>query len=69
VDCLVALAAAGHTGQLLLGADTTAPGAGPGAAYLLRVLRPRLVRELGEEAADAVFRANPAKAFAVAWRA
>lgn len=67
VESLAALAAAGHTGQLLLGADTTAPGAGPGAPYLLRVLRPRLVRELGEEAADAVFRANPARAFAAVW--
>lgn len=67
VDSLVALAAAGHTDQLLLGADTTAPGAGPGAAYLLRTLRPRLQRELGQEAADAVFRTNPAGALAAPW--
>jgi phosphotriesterase-related protein len=67
VGSLVALASHGHTGQLLLGADTTAPGAGPGAPYLLRVMGPRLVRELGEAAVDALLRANPARAFAVAW--
>lgn len=67
VDGLVALAAAGHTGRLLIGADTTSPGAGPGAAHLLRTLRPRLERELGKAASDAVFRANPAAAFAAPW--
>lgn len=67
VGSLAALASEGHAGQLLLGADTTAPGAGPGAPYLLRVLRPRLIRELGEAAVDALFRTNPARAFAVAW--
>ncbi|WP_333769081.1 phosphotriesterase [Streptomyces sp. IBSBF 2435] len=69
VDSLVALAAAGRTEQLLLGADTTSSGAGPGAAYLLGTLRPRLVRELGREAAETVFRANPARAFAAPWPA
>lgn len=67
VDCLVALAAAGHTEQLLLGADTTTPGGGPGAPHLLRTLRPRLVRELGRGAADAVLRANPCRALAAPW--
>jgi predicted metal-dependent phosphotriesterase family hydrolase len=67
VDSLVALAAAGHTEQLLLGADTTSPGAGPGAPYLLRTLRPRLTRELGESAADTVFRVNPSRALSAPW--
>ncbi|WP_327292534.1 phosphotriesterase family protein [Streptomyces sp. NBC_01198] len=67
VDSLVALAAAGHTEQLLLGADTTSPGAGPGAPYLLRTLRPRLIRELGEGPADTVFRANPSRALSAPW--
>ncbi|NUS15689.1 MAG: phosphotriesterase [Streptomyces sp.] len=67
VESLVALASAGHAGQLLLGADTTAPGAGPGAAYLLRTLRPRLTRELGHSAADAILRTNPARALAAPW--
>lgn len=67
VDSLVALASAGHTDQLLLGADTTAPGAGPGPAHLLRTLRPRLTRELGLAAAEAIFTANPARAFSAPW--
>lgn len=67
VESLVALAAAGHTAQLLLGADTTAPGAGPGAAYLLRTLRPRLIRELGLAAAEAIFATNPARALSAPW--
>ncbi|WUH95067.1 phosphotriesterase [Streptomyces sp. NBC_00433] len=69
VDSLVALAAAGHASQLLLGADTTAPGAGPGAPYLLHTLRPRVVRELGAEVADAIFRTNPSAALASPWPA
>ncbi|MEW2522537.1 phosphotriesterase family protein [Actinacidiphila alni] len=74
VECLVALAAAGHTGQLLLGGDTTTAGArastggGPGMPYLLRTLRPRLERELGAEAAEAVFVTNPARALSARWR-
>lgn len=69
VDGLVALAGAGHTGRLLLGADTTSAGAGPGVSYLLRVLRPRLIRELGQAAVDAVLRDNPAGALAAPWSA
>ncbi|MFG1810737.1 phosphotriesterase [Streptomyces sp. NPDC049040] len=67
VESMTALAADGHTGRLLLGADTTSPDAGPGAPYLLRTLRPRLTRELGHDAADAIFRVNPARAFASSW--
>jgi predicted metal-dependent phosphotriesterase family hydrolase len=74
VDALVALAGAGHTGQLLLGGDTTtavarsSTGGGPGMPYLLRTLRPRLERELGAAAAEAVFVANPARALSAEWR-
>ncbi|AEW93918.1 MULTISPECIES: phosphotriesterase family protein [Streptomycetaceae] len=68
LDCLTALADSGHTPQLLLGADTTTPTAGPGMPYLLRVLRPRIERELGAEVAEAVLRGNPARAFEVEWR-
>lgn len=35
--------------------------------YLPRVLRPRLARALGEEAAEAVFVTNPARAFSARW--
>jgi 5-phospho-D-xylono-1,4-lactonase len=74
LECLEALAAAGHTGQLLVGGDTTsasgraATGGGPGVPFLLRVLRPRIASALGEEAAQAVFVGNPARAFAADWR-
>lgn len=74
VESLVALAEAGHTGQLLLGGDTTtaearsSTGGGPGLPYLLRTLRPRLERELGAAAAEAVFVTNPAQALSADWR-
>ncbi|MFI6122945.1 phosphotriesterase [Streptomyces sp. NPDC051064] len=62
---LAGLAEAGFGGQLLLGGDTTVPGT-PGMPYLLRRLRPRLARSLGEELLGAVLVANPARAFALA---
>jgi len=71
---LTALVDAGHAEQLLLGGDTTtaqaraATDGGPGIPYLLATLRPRLERELGRETAALLFRANPARAFAVDWR-
>lgn len=75
VDSLAALAGTGHLHQLLLGGDTVtasaraSTGGGPGMPGLLRVLRPRLVRELGEAAAEAVFVTNPARAFSARWTA
>lgn len=68
------LAAAGHTDQILVGGDTTmaagraATGGGPGLPFQLRTLRPRIAAALGEDAAEAVFVRNPARAFAVEWR-
>lgn len=62
---LAALAEAGFGRQLLLGGDTTVPGT-PGMPYLLRRLRPRLVRSLGEELLEAVLADHPARAFALA---
>ncbi|MFE9724783.1 phosphotriesterase [Streptomyces sp. NPDC005794] len=62
---LAALAEAGFGGQLLLGGDTTVPGT-PGMPYLLRRLRPRLVRSLGEGLLRAALVDNPARAFALA---
>jgi hypothetical protein len=38
-------------------------GGGPGLPNLLRVLRPRLAAELGEQMAAKFFTANPARAF------
>ncbi len=72
VRALVELAEAGHARQLLLGGDTTTAAArstadGPGMPYLLRVLRPRLERELGEAVVAGLFVDNPARAFAADW--
>lgn len=64
-DQLAELAEAGFGGQLLLGGDTTVPGT-PGMPYLLRRLRPRLERSLGQELLRAVLVENPARAFALA---
>ncbi|MGW1077497.1 phosphotriesterase family protein [Streptomyces sp. NPDC002537] len=71
-DSLAALAVAGFSDRILLGGDTTAAGArsvdgGPGMPHLLRVLRPTLEEELGEEFVTRVFIDNPARAFAVDW--
>lgn len=74
-EVLTALVAAGHADRLLLGGDTTsaaaraATGEGPGMPYLLRVLRPRVERELGSDVATKIFVTNPARAFTAArWR-
>ena len=69
VECLAELVRHGHEDQILIGGDTTtaaarcSTGGGPGLPYLLRVLRPRLAAELGEEVAAKFFTANPARAF------
>jgi phosphotriesterase-related protein len=74
-DCLAALIDAGYADRLLLGGDTTtararaSTGEGPGMPYLLTHLRPRITRYFGADIADAVFRNNPARAFATDWRA
>ncbi|WP_189173876.1 phosphotriesterase family protein [Streptomyces lasiicapitis] len=71
-DAVRALAEAGHSDQLLLGGDTTTAAArsvngGPGMPYLLRRVRPRLARAVGEELADRMVTVNAGRAFAVAW--
>ena len=71
LDSIAAVAESGHGDQVLLGADTTtararaATGEGPGMPFLLRSLRPRIERELGEALAHAIFVANPARALAM----
>jgi len=68
-ECLADLVRHGHEDQILIGGDTTtaaarsSTGGGPGLPYLLRVLRPRLAAELGEQVAAKFFTANPARAF------
>jgi 5-phospho-D-xylono-1,4-lactonase len=72
-DSLAELVRYGHEDQILIGGDTTnaaglaATGGGPGLPYLLRVLRPRLAAELGEDVAEKVFVTNPARALAARW--
>ncbi|MGF1427722.1 phosphotriesterase family protein [Kitasatospora sp. LaBMicrA B282] len=74
LDGLADLVEAGAGERLLLGGDTVvrsaraADGEGPGMPFLLTGLRPRLRRALGEEQTDLIFRQNPARAFAAAWR-
>ncbi|WP_245757515.1 phosphotriesterase family protein [Amycolatopsis xylanica] len=64
-DALIALAEAGHAGQVLLGGDTTTAAArgNPGMPHLLRVIKPGLEKELGEAAVKGFFVGNPARAF------
>jgi phosphotriesterase-related protein len=75
MECLARLVDKGYGDRLLLGGDTTtararaATGEGPGIPYLLTHLRPRIARQLGTDVAGAVFETNPARAFAVDWRA
>lgn len=66
---LAALAEAGHIDRLLLGGDTTTASARAelGVPHVLRALRPRVERQLGREAATAIFTTNPARAFAAPW--
>ncbi|KNB52367.1 phosphotriesterase family protein [Streptomyces caatingaensis] len=65
-DQLTALVEAGHAGKILLGGDTTTAGArreGPGPAFLVGDLMPRVEREFGADVARAVFVENPGRAF------
>jgi phosphotriesterase-related protein len=70
LELVADLAARGLGRQLLLGGDTgrrssmRAYGGGPGLDYVFARFKPRLERELGQELADAIFVANPARAFA-----
>ena len=68
-ECLAELVRHGHEDQIVIGGDTTtasarsSTGGGPGLPYLLRVLRPRLAAELGEQVAAKFFTVNPPRAF------
>jgi phosphotriesterase-related protein len=72
-EAVRALADAGFGHRLLLGGDTTTAAArsvdgGPGMPYLLRRVRPRLERALGEDLVDRILTENAGRAFAVDWR-
>jgi phosphotriesterase-related protein len=72
VQLIGELASAGHSERLMLGGDTgrremmRAYGGGPGLDYVFARFKPRLERELGAGLVEAIFVANPARAFA--WR-
>jgi phosphotriesterase-related protein len=73
-DLLGALVEAGHADRILLGGDTTSAaarassGGGPGIPHLLTDIRARVVRDFGQDVADAIFVRNPARAFDADWR-
>jgi 5-phospho-D-xylono-1,4-lactonase len=70
IGLVAGMAEAGHAGSLLLGGDVgrrgnlRAYGGGPGMAHLFAVLLPRLRKALGDDLADLLVVANPARAFA-----
>ncbi|UNZ17089.1 phosphotriesterase [Streptomyces sp. 891-h] len=69
-DSLADLLEQGYGSSVLLGGDTVTvtARAETGVPYVTRVLRPRVARELGDEAARRIFVDNPARAFAVHWK-
>lgn len=69
---IAALVDHGHTDRILLGADTTlasmrSTADGPGMPFLARSLHSRIAKEIAPEVAEAIFVANPARAFAAEW--
>jgi phosphotriesterase-related protein len=72
LDLIERVVDAGHGERLMLGLDLgmrdyfRAYGGGPGLRYLMTVFAPRLRRRLGDEAADAILIANPARFYAFA---
>ena len=72
LDLIEALVAAGHGERIMLGLDLgtrdyyRAYEGGPGMRYLMATFVPRLRRQIGDVATDAILVANPARVFAVA---
>lgn len=72
VECVAALADAGHADRVLIGGDTVVASArssadGPGTRHLLEGVAPRIAQEIGRDVARAIFVENPAHAFAAHW--
>ncbi|MGY3057985.1 putative metal-dependent phosphotriesterase family hydrolase [Streptomyces sp. TE3672] len=73
VECVAALADAGHADRVLIGGDTVVASArssadGPGMRHLLEGVNPRIAQEIGSDVAHAIFIENPAQAYAACWR-
>jgi phosphotriesterase-related protein len=72
LDLAEGMVAAGHGGSLMLGLDLGVRdyfrsfGGGPGMRELMAGFVPRLRRRIGDEAAEAILVANPARVYAVA---
>jgi phosphotriesterase-related protein len=71
LDLIEAVAAAGHLDRIVLGLDLgrrdylRAYGGGPGLRYLMTAFAPRLLRRLGEDAANRILVTNPARLYAI----
>ena len=67
-----AMVEAGHGARLMLGLDLglrdyyRAYGGGPGLRMLMTSFVPRLRRRIGDDAMEAILRANPARVYAIA---
>jgi phosphotriesterase-related protein len=72
LDLMEGMLAAGHGARLMVGLDLgrndyyRAYGGGPGLRTLMTSFVPRLRRRIGDEATEAILRANPARIFAIA---
>jgi len=72
LDLMEGMVAAGHGARLLVGLDLgrrdyyRAYGGGPGLPSLMASFVPRLRRRIGDQATEAILRANPARIFAIA---
>ena len=72
LDLIEAVAGAGHLDRIVLGLDLGQRGylraydGGPGLRYLMSAFAPRLRRRLGDNDADRVLVANPARLYAIA---
>jgi phosphotriesterase-related protein len=70
LDLIEAVAAAGHVERIVLGLDLglrdyfRAYDGGPGLRYLMTTFAPRLRRRMGDDAANLILVANPARLYA-----
>jgi phosphotriesterase-related protein len=72
LDLMERMVAAGHGARLMVGLDLgrcdyyRAYGGGPGLRTLMASFVPRLRQRIGDEATEAILRANPARIYAIA---
>lgn len=72
LDLIEGMVAAGHGARIMVGLDLgrrdyyRAFGGGPGLRLLMTSFVPRLRRRIGDQATEAILRANPARIYAIA---